>query len=185
MKRSFKVLWSGMFAMNLVGCASIATDANQMVQITTEDTANNIVTDANCVLKNKRGEWHVTNTPGTAQVHKSNDNLLVTCKKEGLEDGSGTLISRTNSGFWGNLLFGGGIGMIIDHNKGTAYTYPTWVKVIMGKSLAFDRSEQKEEKIVLGKSLTEEDLVKIEEEKEALEKEEIAKAKAAAEVAEK
>jgi hypothetical protein len=33
---------------------------------------------------------------------------------------------------------GGGIGAIIDHNKGTAYTYPTWVQRV------FDRSNENE-----------------------------------------
>jgi hypothetical protein len=181
MKSPYRLIGASLLVMNLVGCASITTDANQMVQITTADQQNNIVNDAECVLKNKRGEWHVRETPGTAQVHKSDDNMLVTCKKDGLEEGSGTLISRSNSGFWGNILFGGGIGMIIDHNKGTAYTYPTWVKVIMGKALAFDRKEQKEEKVVLGTELTEDDLAEIEKEKEEFEKQEIAKAQAAAE----
>ena len=45
---------------------------------------------------------------------------------------------------FGNIILGGGIGAIIDHNKGTAYTYPTWVQLIFGKSLVFDRSAEKE-----------------------------------------
>jgi hypothetical protein len=53
-------------------------------------------------------------------------------------------ISRANAGLAGNIIFGGGIGAIIDHNKGTAYTYPQWVRVVMGKMLTFDRSADKE-----------------------------------------
>ena len=53
-------------------------------------------------------------------------------------------------GLAGNIIFGGGIGAIIDHNKGTAYTYPTWVQLIFGRSLVFDRSAEKEGMPVLG-----------------------------------
>lgn len=36
------------------------------------------------------------------------------------------------------------MGAIIDHNKGTAYTYPQWVRGVLGKLLTFDRSADKE-----------------------------------------
>ncbi len=45
---------------------------------------------------------------------------------------------------FGNILLGGGIGMIVDHNRGTAYTYPTWIQLVFGKTLAFDRRDEKE-----------------------------------------
>lgn len=32
----------------------------------------------------------------------------------------------------GNIIFGGGIGAIIDHNQGTAYEYPTLLQIILG-----------------------------------------------------
>jgi hypothetical protein len=51
---------------------------------------------------------------------------------------------------WGNIILGGGIGAIVDHNKGTAYTYPTWVQLVFGKSLVFDRQMEKEGQPVLG-----------------------------------
>ncbi|WP_295959458.1 hypothetical protein [Rhodoferax sp.] len=34
--------------------------------------------------------------------------------------------------------------MIVDHNRGTAYTYPTWIQLVFGKTLAFDRRDEKE-----------------------------------------
>ncbi len=41
-------------------------------------------------------------------------------------------------------------GAIIDHKKGTAYTYPTWIQMIFGKSLVFDRTGQKDGQPVQG-----------------------------------
>ena len=61
-----------------------------------------------------------------------------------------TTISRANAGLAGNIIFGGGIGAIIDHNKGTAYTYPTWVQLVFGQTLVFDRSTEKEGTPVTG-----------------------------------
>jgi hypothetical protein len=43
-----------------------------------------------------------------------------------------------------------GLGAIIDHNKGTAYTYPTWVQLVFGKTLVFDRSAEKDGQPVMG-----------------------------------
>ncbi len=174
MRSLIKLLLVGTIAINMVGCATITTDANQMIQVTTTDQANNVVDNADCILKNERGEWNVK-TQGSTQVHKSADNLIVKCSKEGVDDGQGTLISRANGGMWGNILIGGGIGAIIDHNKGTAYTYPTWINIIMGNNLVYDRKEQNDENMLLGKGLTDEDLNKIKNEKEELEKAELEK----------
>jgi hypothetical protein len=33
---------------------------------------------------------------------------------------------------FGNIILGGGIGAIIDHNNGSAYEYPAFIQVIMG-----------------------------------------------------
>ena len=65
-------------------------------------------------------------------------------------DAVGRAISRANAGLAGNIIFGGGIGAIIDHNKGTAYTYPTWVQLVFGQTLVFDRSTEKDGQPVTG-----------------------------------
>jgi hypothetical protein len=54
----------------------------------------------------------------------------------------------------GNLVFGGGIGAIIDHNKGTAYSYPSWIRIIMGDNLVFDRKDEKENQPLTGSVTT-------------------------------
>ena len=42
---------------------------------------------------------------------------------------------------WGNIIFGGGIGAIIDHNKGNGYNYPDQLPVVMGKAVVVDRKD--------------------------------------------
>ncbi|NOS96979.1 MAG: hypothetical protein HOP25_00715 [Methylotenera sp.] len=144
----------------LTGCASITKDANQPVRVETYSKNNVAVTGANCIGKNERGEFH-TESSGVMRPHRSGENLLVTCTKEGEATGFATLISRANGGMFGNILFGGGIGAIIDHNKGTAYSYPDWIRVIMGDDLVYDRKNNKENEIMLGQSASPEELKKV------------------------
>ncbi len=174
MRGLIKIILVSLMAINMVGCASITTDTFQSIQVTTEDQSQQIVQNANCTLKNKRGEWQVQ-TQGSIEVHKSSDNLLVKCSKDGMKDGLGTLISRANAGMWGNILIGGGIGAIIDHSKGTAYTYPTWVKIIMGDNLTYDRSEQEKDLVLSGMKMSEKELAEIKKAKEEMANAEVAK----------
>ena len=153
----------------LTGCASITKDANQPVRVETYSKTNEVVKDTKCVGKNERGEFAADST-GVMRPHRSGENLMVTCSKDGAESGIATLISRANGGMFGNILFGGGIGAIIDHNKGTAYSYPDWVRVIMGDDLLFDRKQNKENEVMIGQSASPEQLKKIQEAKVAEEK---------------
>lgn len=153
----------------LTGCATIVKDVNQPVKIETYTKDNAMVEGAKCTAKNERGEW-VATTPGSLVVHRSSHDLIVKCEKENQQSGFATLISRANGGMFGNILFGGGIGAIIDHNKGTAYSYPDWVRVMMGENLVYDRKNNKDNEVMLGRAANPEDLKKIQEEKVAEEK---------------
>ena len=139
-------LYSIVFAcVAATGCASIVNDTTAPIRFETVSATGAEVKDADCRLENDYGQQAVK-TPATVNVRRSSKDLHVTCSKAGEADGRGVAISRANAGLAGNLIFGGGIGAIIDHNKGTAYTYPQWVQVVMGKLLTFDRSADKEGK---------------------------------------
>ena len=146
------------------GCASITKDSNQPIRVETYNQQNTMVEDVTCTAKNERGEWS-TKTPGSLVVHRSGQNLEVRCHKEHFATGFATLVSRANGGMWGNILFGGGIGAIVDHNKGTAYSYPDWVKVILGDNLVFDRKHNVDNQMMTGLAATGEALKKIEADK--------------------
>jgi hypothetical protein len=83
-------------------------------------------------------------------VRRSSKDLDIVCKDPAQADAVGRAISRANAGLAGNILIGGGIGALIDHSKGTAYTYPTWVQLTFGKTLVFDRREEEEGQPVTG-----------------------------------
>lgn len=122
----------------MTGCASIVNDSTNPVRFETYSTNGVEIKDAECKYENDYGQ-HTVKTPATVNVRRSSKDLQVTCVKAGEADGRGVAISRANAGMAGNIIFGGGIGAIIDHNKGTAYTYPMWMRVVMGKLLTFDR----------------------------------------------
>jgi hypothetical protein len=135
------------------GCASIMNETTHPMKIETSSAKGDTVTDADCKLTNDYGS--VSAKSGTTvQVRRSSKDLAITCSSPSNPDATGTAISRANGGMFGNILLGGGIGAIIDHNKGTAYTYPTWVQLIFGKALVFDRSAEKEGQPTVGTEAT-------------------------------
>lgn len=113
------------------GCASITGTETQSVSVLTRENAGKEVGGATCELTNNKGKWFVT-TPGSVTINRSNDDMLVMCNKTGLEPGRASVASATKGSMFGNIIFGGGIGAIIDHNKGTAYEYPNLIQVVMG-----------------------------------------------------
>lgn len=161
---NIKLVMLAITSLHFTACATITKDANQPIQIETYSQSNERISGADCVATNDRGKWSTTST-GKVTVHRSGANLTVTCNKDGEAPGVGTVISRANGGMFGNILFGGGIGAIIDHNKGTAYSYPDWIRIILGDNLVYDRKHHKDDEVMLGKKATEEQLKEIEKQK--------------------
>ena len=122
------------------GCSSITQSEMQSVSLTA--TYEGKPVEADCKINNDRGNW-TARTPSNVSVRKSNEDLEVACKKEGIPDGILKAISRAAGSMFGNIIFGGGIGAIIDHNKGTGYDYPNQLPVRMGESVVVDKKEEK------------------------------------------
>lgn len=131
------------------GCASIVNDSTQPMKIETKSSSGVLINGAECRMSNDYGT--VTTKSGeTTQVRRSGKDMDITCRDSANPEAVGRAVSRANAGMAGNILLGGGIGAIIDHNKGTAYTYPTWIQLVFGKTLVFDRSAEKDGLPVLG-----------------------------------
>lgn len=125
------------------GCASITSSEMQTVSLNTRASDGQAVDKAKCTLKNDKGAWEAA-SPGFVSIRRSAEDLMVECKKEGIADGFLRAISRAAGGMWGNIVFGGGIGAIIDHNKGTGYDYPNELPVKMGSSMTVDKKEEQQ-----------------------------------------
>lgn len=141
----------GCMVSMLSGCASITSGSVQFVRVDALNEDGEVVQEATCEMKNKRGVFKTTSGEYTS-VHKSNDNLNIVCASTEFDDkASGLAISRAGAGMFGNIIFGGGIGAIIDHSSGTAYNYPEWMQVEFGKTLVFDRFDHEDGVALRGK----------------------------------
>ncbi len=122
------------------------------LKIDTLKTDGTSVVGAECRVSNDYGSVNVK-SGDTNQFRRSSKDMDITCRDSANPEAIGRAISRANGGMVGNIIFGGGIGAIIDHNKGTAYTYPTWVQLVFGQTLVFDRTEEKDGQPVKGTPL--------------------------------
>lgn len=131
----------GMLIVLTTGCASITGSEMQQLSLTTKGEDAKNVQGVKCKLQNDKGAWEST-SPGFVNVRRSSEDLIVECKKDGEKDGLLKAISRAAGSMFGNIIFGGGIGAMIDHSKGTGYNYPDALPVQMGSSVIVDRRAQ-------------------------------------------
>jgi hypothetical protein len=128
-------------SLAFAGCATITSNEMQTLSLNTKTTDGQTVEQAKCVLKNDKGRWE-TSSPGFVSVHRSADDLMVECNKEGLSNGYLRAISRASGNMFGNIIIGGGVGAIIDHADGKGYNYPDELPVKMAASVTVDRKQQ-------------------------------------------
>jgi hypothetical protein len=105
----------------LSSCASITESKNQSMSVTTGE-----VTGAMCTLSNSKGNYYVT-TPGTVMVRNACDQLAISCTKKGYvpaNPAAGTIKDKAKSMAWGNIIFGGIIGIAVDRSTGAGCSYP-------------------------------------------------------------
>ena len=105
----------------LSGCASITESKNQSMSVNTGE-----ITGAMCTLTNSKGTYYVT-TPGSVLVRNACDPITITCTKEGYvpaNPSAGTVQDKSKGMAWGNLVFGGIIGIAVDRSTGAGCSYP-------------------------------------------------------------
>jgi len=115
----------------LTGCASIVNGTGQNLTIEARKDGA-LVSGASCKLINDKGTYYVT-APGTVTVHKSYDDLQITCEKTDAAPGTASVKSTTEGMAFGNILVGGIIGAAIDTSSGAAYDYPSLITILMGR----------------------------------------------------
>lgn len=116
----------GFLSLFLTGCASIVDGVNQSVSVETTPAHN-----ANCALTSDKGRWYVNSTPGSVVIHRSFSDMLIECKKEGYESIAMPVKSHAKPLIFGNIIFGGVIGVIIDFVTGAGFDYPNNIQVPM------------------------------------------------------
>ncbi len=136
MIRQFMMVAAALSAVLLTGCASIVNGQQQSVSVTTQSKDAELQ-GAKCSLSNDKGTWYLT-SPGSATVHRSYNELKVSCSMAGQPVGSTAAKSSTTGAVFGNVLVGGVIGAGIDVATGAAYSYPNLIPVTMGQDTRLD-----------------------------------------------
>ena len=121
--------FAGVAALGIAvsGCATIVDGSSQSVSVTTTPAQG-----AACTLTNSEGSWFLT-SPGSVQVHKTKNDLTVTCTKDGYQPGSQVAVSKFGGATFGNIVAGGGIGAIVDAASGANYYYDSPITVPLGE----------------------------------------------------
>lgn len=130
-------------AMTLTGCASMLNDARQEVRVETQSANGEMVAGAQCTLRNAREV--LQNVSGSSvAVHRSADDLFIECRHPDFPVAHARAISRMNKEMAGNAFFLFGLGATLDHKLGKGYSYPSWLKLVFGENLRFDRRDEKD-----------------------------------------
>jgi hypothetical protein len=114
---------------SITACASITGGRYQKVDVHSQTSSGVPITGAACALTNDYGTVNVQ-TPGTAKVHRSSTPLSVNCTKNGSTVAQQVYPASIRGMVWGNILFGGLIGIVIDFSNGAAHHYSKQLQVL-------------------------------------------------------
>jgi len=120
---------SAVLGVALSGCATIVDGVHQSVSVSTTP-----VEGATCTLKNSEGTWFLT-SPGSVDVHKTKNDLSVSCTKDGFQPGNQVAVSKFGGATFGNIVAGGVIGAGVDAASGANYYYDSPITVPLGEPI--------------------------------------------------
>jgi hypothetical protein len=98
------------------GCASIGHGRYQQVAINSNPSGANVSVDCDGGGNHPAGQ-----TPTTVSLKRNADPCKVNLSKDGYEDSSVVFARAVSGWIWGNVLFGGIPGWIIDAADGAMY----------------------------------------------------------------
>jgi len=112
-------------ALTATGCASIVSESRYPVSVTSAPSGANyeISNEAGSVVSSGVTPNQVTLKAGAGYF--DGEKYTVSYRKDGYVPNSETLNTRMNGWYWGNIVFGGLIGMlIVDPLTGAMYRLP-------------------------------------------------------------
>ncbi|WP_414447469.1 hypothetical protein AB4851_12560 [Burkholderia sp. 22PA0099] len=119
---------AALVALFTSGCAAIVGGTSEPVSVDARSGTGDTVDGANCKLQNSKGIWYLT-TPGSVVVHRAYGDMQISCTKPGEVFDDARSKSKVRGWIFGNLLFGGLPGLIIDIATGAGYDYPTVIRM--------------------------------------------------------
>jgi len=113
-------------AMGSGACATMVNGTTQDLYVETQPEG------ASCKIDRQGATVGTVNpTPGKATIPRHKDNVVVSCSHDGFEQSNDVLAPSFSGATFGNLLFGGIVGAIIDSSSGANNKYPEKVTVIL------------------------------------------------------
>jgi hypothetical protein len=110
----------------IAGCATITQGSSVTV------TVDTLPPGASCEIRQGGDVISVVApTPGSIVVPKSVDDLSVRCSRDGHLDAVGTLASEFQPMTFGNVIFGGVIGVAVDAASGAINRYPPLIRLTL------------------------------------------------------
>jgi hypothetical protein len=114
----------------LQGCATL-TGSNQQEVAVHAILDHREVSGVGCVLSNSAGRWFVT-APGLVTIRRSEGQLAIDCKKEGVGAAREVVASEFGTGkLIGNAVVSAGLGYYVDRRTGAGFDYPATLTVVM------------------------------------------------------
>ena len=114
MKRKFVLLAA---LVGLTSCSSIVNESHLPINLSFSDNSG-----GECALRNKR-ESYQTQIPASVLVRRSDDPLVYDCTTSDGRKANGSINSKVGQIMAGNIIFGGGIGAVIDANNDMHHEY--------------------------------------------------------------
>jgi hypothetical protein len=108
------------------GCATLVSDDHQSIVITSDPVGATCEVRQGGVLVGT-----VATTPGTILVGKSRHDIAIDCTRPGYYPGAAVLEPHFQGWTFGNILYGGSVGLLVDTSSGAINEYPHWVSVFM------------------------------------------------------
>jgi len=120
---------NGLLALLVVltsGCATLTKGTSQAVTVDTDPSG------ATCTLTRDAKPVAIVNpTPGSVPVEKAHGTIAIACKKQGYLEAAGNLASEFQAMTFGNILFGGLVGVVVDAASGAMHQYPDMVTITL------------------------------------------------------
>jgi hypothetical protein len=113
-------------ALLVSGCATLTKGTQQTVTIATDPNG------AACNMTRDGKPLAVVNpTPGSIPIEKASGAISILCRKPEYKDAAGTLASEFQAMTFGNILFGGLIGIVVDAASGAMHQYPMMITITL------------------------------------------------------
>lgn len=111
----------------LIQCATVTSGTSQAILVDVLNAQGTL-----CRGTDKAGRQYIwADTPSSTTVHKGDGPMTLICEKEGFQKTTMTFDEELAGATMGNIILGGGIGILVDTMSGAAQEYPSKIQLVM------------------------------------------------------